>query len=444
MLIRFKQKISFTHPCAYSLLLAFGWTGVIAVSLMASITVHRQEIVTIALNVARAYIDKDILYRNWNALHGGIYVVADKGVSPNPYLPATVQERDVTTPSGRRLTLVNPAYMTRQIYELAQKESKASGRITSLKPLRPENKADAWETAALQDFERGKAEVSSIVTEGSLRYMRLIRPLITEESCLPCHLHQGYKKSDIRGGISIRLPMEIFEPVIRNQARLLLAGHGVMWSLGLISLYIGYKGLRYRTEERDSAEEELKRVNAILENQATTDSLTGIYNRRKFLELLQMKIQESRRYTMPLALIFFDIDHFKSVNDTYGHEAGDHVLQELSSIVTGMVRQTDIFARSGGEEFVVLVHNNDARTGRELAEKIRLNVEQHNFPQMVTLTCSFGVAQFYPDDTAESFIKRADDAMYAAKQAGRNRVETRCDCRSGTVLQDGDASYDDQ
>ena len=82
---------------------------------------------TIALNVARAYIDKDILYRNWNALHGGIYVVADKGVTPNRYLPDTVQERDVITPSGRHLTLVNPAYMTRQIYELAQKEHKASG-----------------------------------------------------------------------------------------------------------------------------------------------------------------------------------------------------------------------------------------------------------------------------------------------------------------------------
>ena len=274
--------------------------------------------------------------------------------------------------------------------------------------------------------------------------MRLIRPLITEESCLPCHLHQGYKKGDIRGGISIRLPMEIFEPALRKEARLLLAGHGVMWSLGLIGLYVGYKGLRRRTEERDSAEEELKRVNAILENQATTDSLTGICNRRKFLELLQMKIQEARRYAMPLALIFFDIDHFKTVNDTYGHEAGDHVLQELSSIVASMVRQTDIFARFGGEEFVVLVHKNDVRTGRELAEKIRLNVEQHNFPQIGTVTCSFGVAQFYPDDTAETFIKRADDAMYAAKQAGRNRVETRCDCRSGSILQDGEASYDEQ
>lgn len=84
---------------------------------MASITVHRQEIVTIALNVARAYIDKDILYRNWNALHGGIYVPIDTGVSPNPFYPPSVQERDVITPSGRHLPLVNPAYMTRQIYE---------------------------------------------------------------------------------------------------------------------------------------------------------------------------------------------------------------------------------------------------------------------------------------------------------------------------------------
>lgn len=444
MLTRFKQKISFSQPSTYSLLLALGWTGVIAVSLLTSIHVHRQEIVTIALNVARAYIEKDILYRNWNALHGGIYVPIDTGVSPNPFYPPSVRERDIVTPSGRQLTLINPAYMTRQIYELAQKEYKIAGRITSLKPLRPENKADAWETAALQDFERGSKEISSVVTEDSLRYLRLIRPLITEESCLACHAPQGYQKDDIRGGISVRLPMEIFELALRKEVGLLLTGHGVMWSLGLIGLYVGYTGLRRRTEERDLAEVELTRVNAILENQATTDSLTGICNRRKFLELFQMKIQEARRYALPLALIFFDIDHFKSINDTYGHETGDHVLQELTRIVSGMVRQTDIFARFGGEEFVILVHNNDVQTGRELAEKIRFNVEQHSFPQVGSLTCSFGATQFYPDDTAESIIKRADDAMYAAKQSGRNRVETCSDCRTGTVLQAGKFSNDEQ
>lgn len=428
-----EYKLCFSLPATYSLILAFGWSCVIAVSLISSIIVHRQEIVTLAHSVARAYIDKDILYRNWNALHGGIYVVADRGVSPNPHFPPTVLERDVVTPSGRHLTLVNPAYMTRQIYELAQKEHKIAGRITSLKPLRPENKADDWEDSALRYFERGEQEVSSVITEETVSYMRLMRPLVTEESCLPCHVHQGYKIGDIRGGISIKVPMTLFEPSLRKEVGYLSAGHFGIWLLGLFGLYVGYIVLQRRTKERDLAEEELRRVNVVLENQATTDSLTGICNRRKFLELLQTKIQEAKRYEIPLVLIFFDIDHFKLVNDTYGHGAGDSVLQELTRIVTGMIRQTDIFARFGGEEFIILVHNNDVRTGRELAEKIRFGVELHQFPQVGTVTCSFGVAQFYPDDTPDSIIKRADDAMYSAKQAGRNRVETRCDCQTKTV-----------
>lgn len=428
-----ERKSRLTQPGTYSLLLACGWTAVIAISLLASITVHRQEIVTIARSVARAYIDKDILFRKWNALHGGVYVPVDSGVAPNPFYPPAVRERDLITPSGRQLTLINPAYMTRQIYELAQKEHKISGHITSLKPLRPDNRPDAWEASALTGFERGEQEVSSDVTEDSIRYLRLMRPLVTEESCLTCHAQQGYKKGDIRGGISIRLPMTIFEPALRKEVGMLWTGHGVIWLLGLTGLYAGYTGLRRRTEERDLAEEELTRLNVILENQATTDSLTGICNRRKFLELLQAKILEARRYDIPLALIFFDIDHFKLVNDTHGHEAGDCVLQELVHIVSGMIRQTDNFARFGGEEFVILVHNSDIRTGCELAEKIRSRIEENSFPQIGAMTCSFGVARFYPEDSAETVIKRADDAMYAAKQAGRNRVESRCDCQNGIV-----------
>lgn len=428
MMIDSQRQSRFTHPGIYSLLLACAWTLIITLSLLASLYVYRQEVVAIAQNVAIAYIEKDILYRNWNALHGGIYVPVDNGTSPNAYLPAFVKDRDVVTPSGRQLTLVNPSYMMRQIYEQAQKEHKIAGRITSLNPLRPENQADAWEESALRDFERGAREVSNEVTEDGLRYLRLMRPLTTEENCLPCHAHQGYRRGDIRGGISVRLPMTMFEAATRKQAGLLWAGHGVMWLLGLAGLYAGYVWLLRRTRERDLAEEELRRVNAILENQATTDSLTGIYNRRKFMELLQAKAQEARRYGIPLALIFFDIDHFKSINDTYGHEAGDSVLRELAAIVAGMTRKTDIFARFGGEEFVILVHHNDVRLGCELAEKIRVRVQQHGFAHADAVTCSFGVAAFCPDDSVERFIKRADDAMYAAKNAGRNRVESHVDC----------------
>lgn len=429
--MNFWKRLHITQPGSYFLVLSCAWTAVIVISLLVSISVHRQEIVTIAQNVARAYVDKDIFYRNWNALHGGVYVATDTGINPNPFLPPSVKERDLVTPSGRHLTLVNPSYMTRLIYEHALKENMVSGHITSLKPIRPENQPDSWEASALRAFESGTQEASTETMEGSVKYLRLMRPLMTEESCLTCHAHQGYKKGEVRGGISIKLPMALFKDAARRQIELLGVGHGFMWLLGMNGLYLGYRRLLRRTRERDLAEQELKRVNAILETQATIDSLTGVYNRRRFLELLQAELLEAKRYGMPLALIYFDIDHFKAINDAYGHSTGDEVLQELTRIIAGLIRQTDIFARFGGEEFVILVHNNDVRTARDLSEKMRSHLAQIKFPKVGAVTCSFGVAQYYPDDTAETLIMRADDAMYAAKQGGRNRVETRCDCNPG-------------
>lgn len=260
--------------------------------------------------------------------------------------------------------------------------------------------------------------------------MRLMRPLVTEESCLACHAQQGYKKGDIRGGISIRMPMGLLEAGLGKQLKHLALAHAAVWLLGLLGLFAGSLGLRRRTAERDLALQELKQANALLQSQATTDAVTGILNRRKCCELLESAIMESKRYGLPLAIIFFDVDRFKSINDTYGHDAGDSVLRELAGLVSGMIRKTDIFARFGGEEFVLVVHNNDGRTARMLAEKIRSRVSQHSFIHVGQVTASFGVARLYPDDTAESLVKRADQAMYSAKHAGRNRVETLCDCHS--------------
>lgn len=420
----------FIQPKTYSVLLAVFWTAVVAVSMLVTLSSHNKEMVSIAKNVARAYIDKDLLFRDWVAQHGGIYVQITDTTPPNPLiLPAIVPEREITTPSGKRLTFVNPAYLTRQLYDFAKKEKHISGHITSLDPLSPQNIPDAWETLALHSFARGTQEFSEVVTASGQRSMRLMRPLLTEESCLPCHGEQGYKTGDIRGGISVELPMTLFEPAMQRQVGLSLIGHGVMWLFGLAGLSAGYCGLKRRTAERDRAEEELRRVNALLEDQATTDFLTGIANRRRFLELLEADIREAKRYGTPLALIFFDIDRFKAINDNFGHETGDLALRELAGVVRSAIRQTDILARFGGEEFTILVRNNDIATGLHLAEKIRGIVELHDFPVVHSLTCSFGVSRYCPDDTAEDLINRADDALYAAKRGGRNRVETGYDRR---------------
>lgn len=153
-----------------------------------------------------------------------------------------------------------------------------------------------------------------------------------------------------------------------------------------------------------------------------TDQLTQIYNRVKFHDSLVQEISRARRYQTELTLIMFDIDHFKRVNDTYGHDVGDDVLVGLSKLVKTCIRDTDIFARWGGEEFMLLLPHTSLNNASQLAERIRAVIEKHDFPTVGTVTSSFGVTQFIESDTEETFTKRVDRALYKAKQKGRNRV----------------------
>lgn len=162
---------------------------------------------------------------------------------------------------------------------------------------------------------------------------------------------------------------------------------------------------------------------AILERQALTDSLTGIHNREKFDETLALEVDRARRYGTPLSLIMFDIDHFKDVNDLHGHQVGDTVLISLTRIISAHIREHDIFARWGGEEFMILAPGIPAESAAQLAEKLRGLVEEADFPVAGHVTISLGVAQFQADDTPRSLAKQVDDALYRAKRGGRNRVE---------------------
>ena len=176
--------------------------------------------------------------------------------------------------------------------------------------------------------------------------------------------------------------------------------------------------------ERNKANEELKRLNEILIRQAASDPLTGISNRTKFNEVLEKEIARSIRFKLPLSLIMMDIDHFKEINDTYGHIAGDNVLREFASRVSRSIRKNDLFTRWGGEEFMILV-TNVIRSGTVIfAEKLRLEIEALDFSPVRCITCSFGVTEFEKNDTIDSFIKKVDIALYRAKSAGRNRVES--------------------
>lgn len=159
-----------------------------------------------------------------------------------------------------------------------------------------------------------------------------------------------------------------------------------------------------------------------LERIATVDKLTGIYNRHKFEELFMLESERSRRFSQPLSLILIDIDHFKSVNDTYGHDVGDEVLKKITDVINENIRKIDIFARWGGEEFLVLSPGTDQDNIQKLAEKLRLAVEKAPFQKVKHITISLGVSTLREEDTFAELFKRVDERLYYAKEHGRNQV----------------------
>lgn len=153
-----------------------------------------------------------------------------------------------------------------------------------------------------------------------------------------------------------------------------------------------------------------------------TDALTGIYNRIKFNEELYSSIEKFREKAEKFSLIMFDIDHFKKVNDNFGHDVGDKVLIEICKRVKNSIRKKDIFARWGGEEFILLVPEEDEKFTVLLAERLRKEIEKKDFEISGKITCSFGVASFLQMDDEESITKRVDEALYYSKKNGRNKT----------------------
>jgi len=155
---------------------------------------------------------------------------------------------------------------------------------------------------------------------------------------------------------------------------------------------------------------------------AMHDSLTGLFNRRAFDELLAREVASCRRYGGTLSLVTVDLDHFKRVNDTYGHDVGDNVLRELADILRKVSRPSDLPCRWGGEEFSWLLPKTDVDGARQAAERLRKEVESHSFAAIGSQTASMGVAEFRMDKNGEALCRRADLALYKAKEFGRNQV----------------------
>ncbi len=172
-------------------------------------------------------------------------------------------------------------------------------------------------------------------------------------------------------------------------------------------------------------DEQYVRVRTLAETMthlAHTDTLVQIANRRELDETIAREINRAMRHRQPLALVLFDLDNFKQVNDTYGHDAGDTVLKETARTVRGLLRIPDLLGRWGGEEFLIVAPQTDSAQARRLAERLQHALANSPLEDVGSTTASFGIAEYRPPESPEDWLKRADEALYAAKQGGRNQV----------------------
>lgn len=245
------------------------WTLVIFSSFLGNYLSLKKTTIKIAKNELNAFFDQIVTTRAWNAMYGGVYVKVTDKVHPNPYLED--EERDLITTDSIHLTKINPAYMTRQISEIATKTNHVNFRITSLKPLQPKNKPDAWEADALSQFESGLPEKFEYIENDTQKIYKYMAPLYVKKSCLKCHAQQGYKIGQIRGGVSVTAnACPLLNSFWGQFANLSILHFGV-WLSGIFVIFIirhhnvkNYQILSEKNEELALQKKELNILNTNL------------------------------------------------------------------------------------------------------------------------------------------------------------------------------------
>ncbi|MFC1750578.1 diguanylate cyclase [Pseudomonadota bacterium] len=370
------------------------------------------------LERGRSHYKSILFIRRWAANHGGVYVLKQPGVESNPFLPNS----DIETKDQRILLLRNPALITREISDYAEKDADFSFRVPGINPLNPNSQPDEWERKAIEQFQAGSKEITSREYKNNHTYFRYMTPVYAENSCLACHEAQGYKTGDIVGGISMRFNISELESKMNNTLRENIVIFLILSTLILLTFFAV---IRFFQTKILQAERQIIEL-------ANLDGLTGLCCRRTLVNKIEHEVKRCKRYRHELGLIMIDLDHFKKINDKFGHQTGDDVLVKVAAVLRENTRSTDCAARYGGEELAIVLPEANIASTTKLAEKlcelIRL-VSIKKGQEELNVTASFGVSSVTHEalensavDIIETLVKTADEALYRAKEGGRNQV----------------------
>lgn len=407
-------------------------------ALISFINISKQESIKLSQKVLKqeaiAHFDNMVYTRTWNAKFNGVFVKSNKDLEKNPFL----NDNHTYTKDGELLIKINPATMTRQISKISNNKSNYLFKITSLNPINPKSKPDSFEKEGLL-FLKNNTDKKFFTNIEKDKY-NLIGSLTIEPSCLKCHQEQGYKIGDLRGGLRVSIPLDNYNIKIDSikSNSFILTSTSILFAIILILSSIFFINLIYKRQEtieklNKNLEIKIKKRTKALEKNvaklkklATIDYLTNIPNRRYFFDLGEKIFALAKRDKKNLSLLLLDIDFFKKINDTYGHDTGDKVLKIVANTIKNNIRNSDILTRFGGEEFIVLLNETDINGAKNISLKIKDLIETFNYDNInkeIKTTVSIGISSIKDEDiNINDIIKRADIAMYKSKEKGRNTI----------------------
>ncbi|MBT7897446.1 MAG: PAS domain S-box protein, partial [Rhodospirillales bacterium] len=449
-----EQGNSFTLFWRYVAGVVIVWSIIIGGSLVSNIQLLDEQTMALARKEAIANFNKDQGFRLWGTKHGGVYVPVTEETPPSPYL-SHIPERDIETPLGRKLTLMNPAYMVRQLMDDHANLYGVRGKITGLTVLRPGNAPDAWERIALVKLKSGVKEVSAISKIDGETYYRLMRPMYMKPGCEKCHGHLGFKLGDFRGGVGVSVRLTPYLAAHAQTMDAFTTTHGAIWILGLAGIGFGARQIRGRVTERDRATAEAQasqdRMARMLD--IATQAVISI-DKQQNIHLFNKGAERIFGYTageiigQSIDVLLperFRKDHFSQIKRFSESGESSRLMNERREVYgrkkdgTEFPAEASISALSDRGENILTVILNDItarkKTEQEIAEKSsQLEATFENMSQgiavydanniLVAFNPQYGEIVGMPEGFLRPGLARADVIRLRAKQRNYSKDET--------------------
>ncbi len=410
----------------YVLLIGIVWSFACAVVLISHLHNDYGQALKRVRTRATTMLERDILYREWVNKHGGVYVPVSEFSPPNPYMEF-LPDRDIETTDGRQLTLVNPAYMTRQVFELNNGLTGTVTKITSIKYLNPDNAPDDWERRVLLQFGPADDTFSEIVDIEGQSYLRALKPFYIQPDCLKCHADQDYKLGEVRGGLSLTIPFDAFLSGHLKHNLVSIVLFTLLWLVGLSGVILLGRKLYAQTSNAIESERLRDHAEMSLDYLSYYDRRTNLPNRFKFEKHLHEIFTQLKTSGDLVAVTILEIRNYKQIIDNFDHPVSDLLFKLMAERVVALLTPGDSVARFGEDRLLFSYTCKDGQSFDDVlmqqllaAISKPLALEDHEFYPVICM----GFA-LYPNDAknAKNLVHKAVSALTFCLERGESGVK---------------------